>query len=249
MPRQRDRTGRGVDTPGVADRPVFDGFAQAAGTPPALRTGGASTPAPMPGKAAGAMSTRRAMRHAGHVEGVGERLGAIAASGLRDVLSDDEARAIAGVTEGVEEPRTPQNLPAVIQTAVAVSGERLIVPEWHMVRHLPGYLQQPIRALGRQVFGQFTDTPVEDIQTVTTLTNDVEEVKGLMGWISRNGIRDDQAEMDFEGTIPDYKAFVQVWNVSDYTFLLVRDFAGHYVYGWPGGRGVHLEHEARPLLG
>jgi len=240
----------------VADKPAFDGFATAAGPAPAIREDRGGAPAPMPGKAAGAAATRRAI-HAGHVEGVAERLAGLAAAGLRDELTDREAMEAAGYEDGDMrgmndfdgvEPRNPENLPAVISKAVSVSGENLIVPQWHMVRHLPGYLQQPIRALGRMVFRQFTDTPVEDIQTCTTLSNRVDEVKALMGWISRNGIRDDQAEMDFEGTIPDYKAETQVWNVQGYTFLLVRDFAGHYVYGWPGGRGVHLDHEPKPML-
>lgn len=256
MPQRR---GQAAD---VADRPVYDGFATAAGPVPATRRDAPPAPAGMPGKTAGATATRRASAFAGHVDGVAERLGALSASRLRDELTDGQAMQIAGFGDDVPdnagagqfdgfdgvEPRNPENLPAVIGQAVAESGDGMIVPQWHMVRHLPGYLQQPIRALGRMVFRQFTDTPVEDIQTCTTLSNRVDEVKALMGWISRNGIRDDQAEMDFEGTIPDYKAETQVWNVQGYTFLLVKDFAGHYVYGWPGGRGVHLEHEPRPLL-
>ena len=31
-------------------------------------------------------------------------------------------------------------------------------PEWHAVKNLPGYIQQGIRVLGRQVFKQFTET-------------------------------------------------------------------------------------------
>lgn len=250
MRRQRDRNRQQTTAVVEREHTVLDGFATAAGLPPAARTAGGA-PAPMPGKSATAPATRQAVsRHARAIEGVGERLGALAASGLRDIISDEEARNIAGVaeTDGIEEPNTPENLPAVIQKAIAVSGERLIEPEWRMVRHLPGYIQQPIRALGRQVFTQFTDTPVEDIQIVSTLSNEKVEVQALMGWISRNGIRDDQAEMDFEGTIPNYQADVQVWNVQGYSFLLVKDFVGYYVYGWPGGRGVHLEHEPRPLL-
>jgi len=171
----------------------------------------------------------------------------IMSAGLRDVLTDEEAAINAGFTEGVEVP-VPENLPAVISRQIATTGGE-IVPEWHMVKRLPGYLRNQVRAFGRLVLSQFTDTPIEDIQTVTTLTNDEIEVRALMAWIKANGIRDDRAEMDFGQTIPGYRADVQIWNVKDYSFLLVKDFAGYYVYGWPGGRGVHLENDApRPLL-
>lgn len=248
MRRTRERERR-VDT-AVAERQP-DGFAVSAGSPPAaLRQPGA--PAALPGVSASAPATRRAVAsHAAMPAAAAAHMASLSGRGLRDVVSDADALRNAGpavdAVDGIE-PRTPQNLPAIIQTAIAVSGDNSVTPQWHMVRHLPGYLREPIRAMGRQVFAQFTETAVEDIQTVTTLSNREEEVKALMGWISRNGIRDDRAEMDFEQTMPGYKADVQVWSAEEYTFLLVRDFAGHYVYGWPGGRGVHLDYEPPAML-
>lgn len=223
---------------------VLDGFAVADGRLPSASA--RSEPAQMPGRTAGgAAATAKAVAGARLPAGAGAMLAAAANSGIRDVIDDDEARAIAGVADPV--PPTPENLPAVIQTAIAET-DGTFVPRWHMVRHLPGYLRNQIRGLGRQVFAQFTDTPIEDVQTVTTLTNSETEVKALMHWIRRNGVRDDRAEMDFEGTIPGYKADVQVWNSREYSFLLVKDFAGYYVYGWPGGRGVHLEYDPPKMI-
>jgi hypothetical protein len=145
------------------------------------------------------------------------------------------------------EPEIPntENLPAIISREVAQTGGR-INPEWHEVKQLPGYFQSAIRALGRSVFRQFTDTPIEDIQVLTTLgnINSEHEVTGMMDWIRRNGARDDAAAIDFSQIMPGYNADVSFWRTKDYSFLLVHDFAGYYIYGFKGGRGVHLA--ARP---
>jgi len=174
-------------------------------------------------------------------------LGSLHGAGMEDEISDAEARHRAGVgdvddTEGhMELEPTTENLPAVIRHEVALQGGQ-IDPEWHQVKGLPGYLQNGIRALGRSVFRQFTDVPIEDIQVLTTLggINPEREVVGMMNWIRRNGARDDSANLDFDRIMPGYQADVSLWRTADYGFLLVRDFAGFYVYGFSDGRGVHL---------
>jgi len=250
--RQRDRTARPATEEALADRPAFDGFATAAGPVPARRPGEAAPPAQMPGRQATHAATRQALRNARQVAGMAMTAEAAA---QRDVISDEEAARIAGygddafADEGIPEPRTPEMLPAVISRAVAETGDGLVHPQWHMVRNLPGYLREPIRALGRPLFSQFTDTPLEDIQILTTILNPDRELQALAGWIRRNGIMDDDPEIDFDRVFPGYKVKPQIWNVEGYTFLLMEDFAGRYIYGWPGGRGVHLENEPpRPML-
>lgn len=178
---------------------------------------------------------------------------------LRDVVSDDEARRIAGIDDaadlddvGIEPPGTDvvpfkpttENLPAVINKEVAETNGKFF-PEWRAIKHLPNYIQQPIRALGRQVFGQFTDTPIEDIMMIGTIgnLNPERDVVGMMHWIRKHGIRDDAANIDFSRIMPGYEADVSLWKTEDYSFLLVKDFAGYYIYGWAGGRGVHIEHK------
>lgn len=171
-----------------------------------------------------------------------------------DEISDEQALANSGrqpqgvaPTEGVPpEPPTPQNLPAVISRALTRTDSDYIPPdwqpEWKMVRQLPGYLQNAIRQLGRQVFRQFTDTPLEDIQVMATLAGDSDTDMDMMAhWIQQNGVRDDAMEMDFNDVIPGYTGQVVVYNTLGYTFVMVNDFAGKYIYAWPGGRGVHLE--------
>lgn len=170
----------------------------------------------------------------------------------QDEISDDEAARRAGHdsvghTDGMNEPPTPQNLPAIINTAVAASGMH-IEPKWHMVRNLPGYMQSGIRALGRQLFGPFTDTPIEDIQVLSTLSNDDTEVKAMMTWIKRNGVKDDEAQIKFDNSPASrYGADVQIWNAEGFTFMVVKDPHGYYVYGWPGGRGTQVGHDAQPM--
>ena len=145
-----------------------------------------------------------------------------------------------------EPPRNPQNLPAVVSRALVQAGQGDFNPEWIMVRHLPGYMQNAIRALGRQVFRQFTETPVEDIQVMTTLTHSQADVQRMFAFIRRNAVRDDVARIDFQQVVPGYDADVQLWRMMGYEFLLVRDFAGYYVYGWPGGRGTRLDAPTAP---
>jgi len=251
--------GRGVR---VEDRLASDGFAF--GPRPDLGQVAPVHPrqapaAPLPGRQAGSIEGRAtgmaAARRVMGTPGAADMAAALANSGLRDAISDAEAARISGNGHGygygegvLDEPRPTENLPAVISRAVAERGGTF-QPTWHQVKHLPGYLSSPVRALGRAVFAQFTRTPIEDIQILCTLTNPEAEVRAIMGWISLHGIRDDQASLDFARAMPTLpgrpgmaqpKADVQVWNTQGYSFVLVRDPFGHYVYGMAGGRGVHL---------
>lgn len=223
-------------------------LAPAGDTAPTTDAPGAGPVAP-PGKKAGRARTRASVKPIDDPR-AGRWLSDLSMRdlGLDDEIDDDEAARRAGAsTDGaVPEPRTPENLPAVISTAVARSEDVPFEPQWHMVRHLPGYMQRAIRAMGRQIFGPFTETPLEDIQVLSTLSNDDTEVKMMAAWIRKNGVRDDQAEMDFAATMPGYAAQTQIWSTQGYQFMIVKDFAGYYIYGWPGGRGVHVGAGAAP---
>jgi hypothetical protein len=176
---------------------------------------------------------------------------------MHDEIDDAEARRRAGVgdddmgaaDDGVPEPVNIENLPAIINKEITETDGRFH-PEWHQIKNLPRYIQQPIRALGRQIFGQFTDTPIEDIQMIGTIgnINPTQEVQGMMAWITKNGIRDQDAKMDFGQIMPGYEADTSLWNTKDFTFLLVKDFAGYYVYGWVGGREFHVGHHEPKMI-
>lgn len=207
-------------------------------------------------------------------------------AGAEDEIDDATAALLAGQPAprapnfvdnvGPERPvPTNENLPALISRALQRDNMN-VVPQWSQVRHLPGYLQNQIRRLGRDVFRNFTDTPLESLQILTTVISDDTEVRGLMGWIQRNGVQDRSVEMVFGGNGQNpgnqprrpggnqrqqiqiaagqggpgggVRADVTLWHTEGFSFLLVRDYSGHHVYGWAGGRGVHLERDDRARL-
>lgn len=172
-------------------------------------------------------------------------------------ISDAEAAQNAGVSYGYEdvEPRTPENLPAIISTAMTTSGTAAatrspVEINWHMVKNLPGYLAAPIRAMGRAVFGPFTSTPIEKIQVLADVgggPNSKQEIDAMASYLIKNGDRDREAEITFQRVIEGYEASVVVYNAEGYTFFVVKDFAGSYIYSWPQETSKDLEFDRPPL--
>ena len=225
-----------------------------------------------PGHSAGLVATAAALRNVAPGAVASRCLGALAERfrGRRDRLNDEQAARMAGIGGqgvgpaahvGPEEVRQQtRNLPVVVTRAVydsrRAAGRNIAPfdPSFHQVRHLPGYLQEPIRAMGRDAFESFTPVPIEEIQVLAWLNpqsspgspNPKTDVEGLAGWVTQNGIREDAAVMESHG----YKAETQLWRTAQHDFLLVRDSIdgqtmGLYVYAWAGGRGVHLENTVR----
>ena len=158
----------------------------------------------------------------------------------QDEISDEQARQNANYsddTSDVKPKPTNENLPAIINKQMTIYGDTKIQPTWHQVKNLPGYMLNAIRAGGRKVFKQFTNTPIEDIQMVCTLLNSETEVKAVMNYAMKNGVLDDTAKMEFGGGI---EADVKLYKTKDFSFLCVSDFAGKYVYSWVGGREFHV---------
>ncbi len=165
---------------------------------------------------------------------------------MSDEMSDEEASQHAGHathhthdTSGHEpKPVTPNTLPAVISKAMTLPGREVaeVEPEWHMVKHLPGYMSRAIRALGRQVFVPFTSTAIENIQVLAHVgggPNTEAEVNQTARYVTTHGTRDKVAELAFQKVLPDYTAKVVSYNCEGITFFMVKDFAGHYIYAWP----------------
>lgn len=132
-------------------------------------------------------------------------------------------------------PTTPENLPAVVNKEIMAHGQ--VEPEWHMVKNLPGYLATPIRAMGRQVFKPFTDTPIEEINVLANLMgqgpNENRELNAVAGWARAHGVEIVDAEIQFQELMPDYEADIKAYRAGGYVFFLVQDFAGNYIYSWP----------------
>ena len=220
---------------------------------PSRAGGGGQAGRPLPGATMNRAQAARAARDgASRVRWTHESMefmNSVMADQQADIIDNAEARAQLNppgdeVTEGVEPvPPTTENLPALISRAVQVDHGGF-TPKWMQVKQLPGYQFSQIRRLGRAVFSSFTKTALEDMQILSTVTNKEIEVRAMMAWIRKNGIRDDEALLSF-GAVD---AQTGLWKTKDYTFLVVRDFSGYHVFGWAGGRGVALKNDARGLL-
>lgn len=194
-------------------------------------------------KQAGAEQTARAMSDVAAQPDAMDKLADLMGSGLEDVISDEDAARISGHrTPGfTPEPELTKKALAVIEKMPKVINKKLakdglVEPDWHQVKHLPGYMMSAIRAIGRAVFAPFTDTPIENIQVVANLgngPNKSSEVNSVLDWLHKHARRDTEAELWFEDQIPDYDAKVICYKASGYTFLAVKDFAGNYIYSWP----------------
>lgn len=145
-----------------------------------------------------------------------------------DDLDDDDV---------VPEPVRPDNVPAVIRREIANTDPNAINPEWHVVANLPGNMQRAIRQLGKALFGAFTRTPTQDITMIGNVAgqgpNSSRDVRGVINWIGNNGRRVDTAGIDFDRTIPGYRADITQHTVGGVRFMVVRDQFGEYVYAWP----------------
>lgn len=162
-----------------------------------------------------------------------------------DTISDEQARINAGLSNDDDDTEVSTELrsdmPANVSTAMQVSSG--IVPEWHMVKNLPGYLASAIRSIGRQVFAPFTSTPIEEIQVLANLgdgPNTQQEIDAVLGYLKTQGQHDSDAELEFQQKIPDYGAKVKIYTALGYTFMVVKDFAGNYIYSWPTKDGDGL---------
>lgn len=197
-------------------------------------------------RSASAEKTRRTAAQAEISPEALGKLSAIHRLDVKDEISDEDAARRAGFNPDADyvEPKplhhartlvVPEKIPAVINKHIAEKDP--IQPEWHQVKHLPGYLKTPIRAIGRQLFSVFTKTPVEDIQVLAHLKgsgpNSKQELNAVAGWLHNNGHRNSEAVANFEKSIPDYSAEMASYKVDGITFLVVQDFAGHYIYSWP----------------
>lgn len=186
----------------------------------------------------GAMDPQVAMQAASHLMN-------LANIDIEDIISDEEAarNAAGSSVETRPKPTDPDNLPALINKNLVAAGEMEV--EFMQVKHLPGYMKNQIRALGRQVFAVFTTTAIEDISVMANVggqgPNEMREINAVAGYARKHGKENYQAEINFDQSIPDYEAEVAVFDTEDTTFLLVKDFAGSYVYSWPSTDTKRLE--------
>ena len=209
---------------------------------------------------AGRERTQTAMADIEADDEVADKFAMLRNMNVDDEISDEEAARNAGRDEdGGTQPVDITTLPAVINQDIAAAGN--VEPEWHQVKHLPGYLAKGIRAMGRQVFSTFTETPIDDIQVVANLggrgPNEHRELNAVAGWLQKNAKQNTKGEMDFKRSLGDYDAEFAMYTAKDFTFLVVTDFAGQYIYSWPTadekkaieGSDLGIEQEFQRRLG
>ena len=143
------------------------------------------------------------------------------------------------------EPKPPETLPTVIvkTTTLATTAEHALrkagylVPDFHQVAALPGNVKDQIRQLGRSVFKTMTITPTNKIFVVANLggqgPNTDREVQSVAEWVRSNGQDYGAGSINFDRSIPGYKAETHLYTAAGITWLLVKDFAGQYIYAWP----------------
>jgi hypothetical protein len=171
--------------------------------------------------------------------------GDVVANGSTDEISDDEARRRAQIPEetlrigGIRQrlarlPRPTQPGTDLVvqnfQNALIEAKESPFEPKWMKVRQLPAYLLSQIRRLGRDVFTELgTTVPLEEVQIISTLTHPATDVQKMAYLISNYG----QKMREQTNIFGNVSCDVQIWRFANYDWVVVEDFGGNYIYGWP----------------
>jgi hypothetical protein len=128
-----------------------------------------------------------------------------------------------------------KNLPAVAGQAIQAAGMQN--PEFHQVANLPGNMSDQIRQLGKSLFGSLTMTPTKRIYVVANLggqgPNTNQEVQAVAGFLKKEGKDLGPGNVDFDNVMPGYKADTHMFSAAGIRWMLVKDFAGEYIYCWP----------------
>jgi hypothetical protein len=145
--------------------------------------------------------------------------------------------------EEEEDLLKPEMLPAVIVTTLATTAQNALrkagylVPDFHQVAALPGNIRDQIRQIGRSLFKSMTITPTNKIFVVANLggmgPNTNREVQSVANWIRDHGDDFGDGSINFDRSIPGYEAETYMYTAAGIAWLLVRDFAGIYIYAWP----------------
>ena len=128
-----------------------------------------------------------------------------------------------------------QNLPAIAGQALQAAG--LQDPEFHQVAQLPGNMAAQIRQLGKTLFGSMTATPTDKIYMIGNVAgqgpNTTAEVQAVAAYLKNSGQDLGPGDIDFDQIMPGYQAQTYLFSADGIRWLLVKDFAGQYIYAWP----------------
>lgn len=144
---------------------------------------------------------------------------------------------------------TTANLPAVAGQSLTAAGVQN--PSFHKVSNLPGNMNRAIKSLGKQLFRTLTRTPTEDVYVVANVAgqgpNSTQEVNSVANWVRTHGEEHSSGDIDFDTTIPGYRAEIKQYSAGGIRWLLVRDEFGQYIYSWPEADSI--QHANAPELG
>jgi hypothetical protein len=164
---------------------------------------------------------------------------------MRDMLSRMRDIDVDPDLAGYPDPEPPENLPSVdvnTRNLPAVAGQALQAagvqnPDFHQVANLPGNMADQIRQLGKSLFGALTATPTKRIHVVANLggqgPNTNQEVQAVAGFLKDHGDDLGPGNIDFDNVMPGYSAQTHMFNAAGIRWMLVKDFAGQYIYCWP----------------
>ena len=123
---------------------------------------------------------------------------------------------------------------------------------WRKIGNMTGLYGAGLKQLGKDLFGHFSNTPLNDIRLVTSADhgNSESELQTVCRWVRQNGQRIDNADVTMSN-IPGYKASVTIYTALGYEFMLVEDGAGRYCYAYEskrlGGPSAQAPQLAAPM--
>jgi len=133
------------------------------------------------------------------------------------------------------------NAPANAETTEIA--QRIHDIEWVNMLDLPGNMSQTIRNLGRRVFAAFGEQDFEFIDVVSSITHDEEDLDVVSGLVRQFGVPVQKDMLiDFQDTIPGYKAHAGVWTFGTQYYMFIKDEMGEYIYTWDNRTTNKLQH-------
>jgi hypothetical protein len=131
--------------------------------------------------------------------------------------------------------RNAQDVPSIISNAMQAAGTAS--PEWHTINNLPGYNHRNVRGMGRNVFGMFTSTPLEQIKTIANVNgqgpNTDAEIRAVASFLINNADDLGEVHLSHGEAIPGYEPDVKEYSIDGVRFHVVRDPMGQYIYAYP----------------
>ena len=120
--------------------------------------------------------------------------------------------------------------------------------EWNNLTKLPGSSMEIIRKLGTHVFHAFGDMEFHEIDNIASFTHNEEDLDIVAGVVRQMGeVVVSDAEIDFNKSIPGYKAHAGVHKLGDQYYMFVKDNHGEYIYTWKNKKTNKLQPHMEPL--